>query len=51
MFKLPIIGILKKLDELSKSNPLRAMTNGSKNKKTKRILPDFDKQETPLWQF
>ena len=34
MSKLSIIGILEKLDKLSKSNPLIYMTNGSKNKKT-----------------
>ena len=33
MSQLSIIGILEKLDKLSKSNPLRYMTNGSKNKK------------------
>ena len=40
MSKLSIKGILEKLDKLSKSNKLRYMTNGSKNKKTKfcRIL-------------
>ena len=35
MSKLSIKGILEKLDKLSKSNKLRYMTNGSKNKKTK----------------
>ena len=40
MSKLFIKGILEKLDKLSKSNKLRYMTNGTKNKKTKfcRIL-------------
>ena len=40
MSKLSITGILKKLDNLNKSNPLRYMINGIKNEKTKffRIL-------------
>ena len=34
------MGILEKIDKINKSNPLRYMTNGNKNKKTKffRIL-------------
>ena len=38
--KLSIKGILENLDKLNKSNPLRYMVNGIKNKKTKfcRIL-------------
>ena len=40
MSKLSIKGILEKLDKLNKSNPLRYIINGSKNKKSKfcRIL-------------
>ena len=33
MSKLSINWILENLDKLNKSNPLRYMTNGSKNKK------------------
>ena len=33
MSQLSIIGILEKLDKLNKSNPLRYVANGSKNKK------------------
>ena len=33
MSNLSIIGILEKLDNLNKSNPLKYLTNGSKNKK------------------
>ena len=41
MSKLSIEEILEKLDKLKKTNPLRYMINGGKNKK-KKILPHFD---------
>ena len=57
--QVSIKGILENKDKLSKSNQLRYMTNGSKNKKI-YILPHFDPvvwvlsswlQDTPLQQF
>ena len=35
--KLPIKGILEKLDKLNKSNPIRYMTNRSKKKTTTKF--------------
>ena len=40
MLKLSIKGILEKFEKLKKSNTLRYMTNGGKNKN--KIFPYFD---------
>ena len=58
MFKLSITGILEKFEKLKKSNTLRYMTNGGKNKN--KIFPYFhpmawflasEVEDTPLQQF